>query len=390
MSYKAYKYRIYPNSLQQLQIKQSFGCYRYVYNYFLNIKTEKYKNEKKNLSRYAMSNMLTELKHSNGYSWLYNADASSLQEALKDLDDAFNMFFKGIGNYPSLYKKRKVLSYRTRNKSNLIKIVNNKHIVIPKIGAIKIAYSRPIKGSIKTATISLSKTGKYFISILTEQDLEIKNNNGNRIGIDLGVSSFYTDSNGNDVKFPKSVLYYEKRIRKESKKLSRMIKNNIREYDTTNNRRVPIYIKDINECSNIAKQKVKLAKLYEKINNVKIDFFNKQALMLVKENQIIGIEDLYVKGLFKNHRIAGSISRVSWSKFIETLEHKAKEYGTEIVRVNRYYPSSQTCSCCGYQNQKVKNLRIRNWVCPQCGAKHSRDINAAINVKAESLKIANI
>ncbi len=290
---------------------------------------------------------------------------------------------KKNNDYPVFHSKHYKQSYRTRNQNNSIRIEGNR-LILPKIGKVKIKHSRQIQGRILNATISKTKTNKYFVSLCCEYEEDVKPNGGSRIGIDVGIKEFYTDSNGTVVENPKYLAKYSRKLLKEQKKLSRMIKMNIDHY-TSN--RVSVYKKPLSECRNIQKQRHKVAKIHEKISNSRSDFLHKASTTLVKENQIIAVEDLNVKGMVRNHKLAKSINDVSWSEFYRLLEYKAAEYGSIFIKVPRFYASSQTCHVCGYKDISVKDLKIRNWICPVCGTVHGRDHNAAINIKNEALRI---
>ena len=380
---KGFKYRIYPTESQKQMMEQTFGNVRFVYNHFLNMRSEEWKNDHKSICYNKTSSLLTDLKKEEEYSWLNLSDSMALQESLRDLDRAFQNFFKKNNDYPVFHSKHEKQSYRTRNQNNSIRIEGNR-LILPKIGKVKIKLSRDIKGRILNATISRTKTGKYYVSLCCEYKEDIKINNGGAIGIDVGLKEFYTDSNGTVVDNPKYLANYDKKLLKEQKKLSRMIEMNIDHY-TSN--RVPVYKKPLSECKNIQKQRVKLARIHEKISDCRSDLLHKASTTLVKENQIIAVEDLNVKGMIRNHKLARSINDVSWSEFHRLLECKAKEYDSVFIKVPRFYASSQTCHVCGYKNALVKDLRIRKWTCPVCGSHHDRDHNAAINILNEALKM---
>ena len=380
---KGFKYRIYPSESQKRMMQQTFGNVRFIYSHFLNLRSEEWKNNHLSISYNKTYSLLTDVKKKEEYSWLNLSDSMALQESLRDLDRAFQNFFRKNNDYPKFHSKHDRQSYRTRNQNNSIRIEGNR-ITLPKIGRIKIKLSRQIKGRILNATISRTKTNRYFVSLCCEYEEDIRSNGGGVIGIDVGLKEFYTDSNGTVVDNPKYLAKYDKKLLKEQKKLSRMIEMNI-DYYTSN--RVPVYKKPLSECRNIEKQRLKVAKIHEKISNSRSDFLHKESLKLVKENQIIAVEDLNVKGMITNHKLARSISDVSWSEFHRLLECKAKEYGSVFIKVPRFYASSQTCHVCGYKNALVKDLKIRNWTCPVCGSHHDRDHNAAINILNEALKI---
>ena len=380
---KGFKYRIYPTDVQKQMMEQTFGNVRFVYNYFLNMRSKEWLKNKNSISYNKTSSLLTDLKKKEEYSWLNLSDSMALQESLRDLDRAFQNFFKNNNDYPVFHSKHDKQSYRTRNQNNNIRIEGNR-LILPKIGSVKIKLSRDIKGRMLNATISKTKTGKYFVSLCCEYEEEVKHNNGGVIGVDVGLKEFFTDSNGVVVCNPKYLSKYSKKLLKQQRKLSHMIEMNIDHYIGN---RVPVYKKPLNECRNIQKQRIKVTKIYEKISDCRRDFLHKQSSKLVKENQIIAIEDLNVKGMVRNHKLARSISDVSWSEFYRMLQYKSLEYGSMIIKVPRFYASSQTCSTCGYKNILIKDLNIRNWICPVCGTQHGRDHNAAINILNEALRL---
>ena len=316
---------------------------------------------------YAKTNrLLTDLKKREETTWLSEADSMALQESLRDLDHAYENFFKKRAKYPRFKSKHNHnQSYRTRNQHNGIRIVNKK-IKLPKIGFVKIKQSRTFEGRILNATISHTASGKYFISICVEMDKEklISTNDGKQIGIDVGLKKFYTDSNGNIVANPRILKKLSKKLAREQRRFShKMPKSRNRE-----------------------KARIRVAKVYERITNIRKDFLHKLSTRLARENQTIAVEHLNVKGMLKNHKLAKSISDVSWYEFFRMLGYKTELHGGELLKIDSFYPSSQICSSCGYQNQEIKNLSIREWACPKCGAHHDRDINAAKNILSRALE----
>ena len=361
---KGIKFRIYPNREQKNLMLQTFGCCRLIYNKGLDMRIKAYKSGEK--ANYATTcRMITELKNKDDFSFLKVVDSVALQQSVKDLDRAYQNFFKNQAKYPRFKNKHNNhQSYRTINQGNKIRIVGN-YLKLPKLGYVKVKQSMEV-GHINNVTIEKTSTEKYFAVLNVDFEPEFKQNNGKQIGIDVGLKEFYTDSNGNKVENHKYFEKAEKKLKKAQRRLSR---------------------KQIGS-KNRNKQRIKIAKIYEKIVNQRNDFLQKESTKLVRENQTICIEDLNIKRMKKNHRLAKAISSVSWSKFFVMLEYKATWYGNIIIRVPTFYPSSQICSKCGQGNPIVKNLWIREWECPFCHTHHDRDYNAAINILNKGLSLA--
>lgn len=365
---KTFKMRIYPTKEQRILINKSFGCARYVYNHFLDFKKREYEEHKNKYSFYDTSKLLTGLKCE--LEWLKEVDKFALQNSLRDLDTAYKRFFKGSG-YPRFKAKHSSkMSYRSNFTHNNIELLEDS-IKLPKLGRVKIKDKtyRPKDGRILSATVSKTKTGKYFASIcFTDINIEPLPKTGCRVGIDLGLKSFITTSDGRQVDNPRYLEKSQAKLKKLHKELSRKPKGS----------------------KNREKARLKLAKCYEKVTNQRRDFLHKLSKSLIEDYDIIVIENLRIRNLLKNHRLAKSISSASWYAFTEMLRYKSDFYGKTLIKVDPFFPSSQLCSNCGYKNTEVKDLKVRSWECPSCGSVNDRDFNAAINILREGLGLLEI
>ena len=374
LRHKAYKFRIYPNAYQEVLIIKTIGCVRFVYNYFLALWNEEYSKNGKGLTYNSCSAMLPQMKKNEATSWLKEVDSIALQSSVKNLSDSFSRFFKKQNRRPQFKsKKNPVQSYTTKNVNKSITIIEN-IIKLPKLGQVKFAKSRELNGRILNATIRKNPSGKFFVSILCEEEVPELPKTGLEIGIDLGITDFAILSNGQKIDNNRFTSKMEKTLKREQRKLSRRALNAKKAG------------KELFEAKNYQKQKQKVARLHEKVINQRTDFLNKLSTEIVKNHDSICIEDLNTKDMLRNHKLAKSISDVSWFSFVSKLQYKAEWYGREIIKVDKWFPSSQLCSKCGHKDGK-KSLEIREWTCPVCHAHHDRDINASKNILAEGLQI---
>ena len=361
--HKAYKFRIYPDSNQALLIVKTIGCSRFVFNHFLAERSSAYESEKRTLSYSNCSAMLTQLKKE--LTWLKEVDSTALQSSLRFLDDSFKRFFSRQNDYPR-FKSRKnpVQSYTSKFTNNNI-AVEDSFLKLPKLGLVRFAKSREVDGRIISATVSRKPSGKFFVSILAETEVSELPKTGIACGVDLGLKDFAVLSDGSGQTNPRFFRSLEAKLAKEQRILSRRVKFS----------------------SNWYKQKLKVARVHEKIANTRADYLHKLSTDIVKNHDIIGMEDLQVSDMLKNKRLSKAISEVSWSQFKKLLEYKAVWYGKKEITVSKTFASSQLCSACNYQNKAVKNLSVRTWTCPSCNAVHDRDINASINLRNEAIRL---
>ena len=375
---KAYKFRIYPTEEQEIFFAKTFGCVRKVYNLMLNDRKKAYEEVKNDPSKKMI--FPTPAKYKEEFPFLKEVDSLALANAQLHLDKAYKNFFrdKSVGFPRFKSKKNPVQSYTTNNQNGTVALIDSKFIKVPKLKSlVRIKLHRQPKGMIKSATISRHASGKYYISLLCKEEINELPKTNSAIGIDLGITDFAILSDGQKIDNNKFTSKMEKKLKREQRKLSRRAL-------LAKKKGIPL-----SEAKNYQKQKRKVARLHEKVMNQRTDFLNKLSTEIIKNHDIICIEDLNVKGMLRNHKLARSISDVSWSSFVAKLQYKADWYGREIIKVDTWFPSSQICSECGHKDGK-KSLDIREWTCPICHTHHDRDINASINILTEGLRIQTL
>lgn len=365
----SYRFRIVPNKAQREQIAKNFGCCRFVFNHFLAERIETYQNEGKSLSWYEQSRNLTQLKKE--LPWLSEADATSLQSSLRDLDRAYQNFFcrvkrgekSGFPKFKSKHNHRK--SYKSRCTGTNIQVLDGA-IKLPKLGRVKCRISKEVKGRILSATISQTASGKYFVSLCcTEVEKKQWPSTNQTIGLELGIRTWLVTSDGIEYSNPKYWQREEKKLARYQRQLSRKTRGSGRR----------------------EKARIKVARLHEKISQQRKDMLHKVSTKIVKENDVICVREMGIKSMMRKKRFSKQIADASWGEFLRQLEYKARWQHKQIVKVDPLFPSSQLCSECGHKNAKAKELRITKWTCPNCQAEHDREVNAARNIKKEGLSL---
>lgn len=355
-----YRFALMPTKEQDLFLNKHFGCVRYVFNYFLNERNQQYRDNKKSDNYYKQAAILTELKKKEDTKWLKDVNSQTLQFALRCLDTAYINFFRGKAKFPRFKSKKNKNSFTIPQRVS----IENEKLYIPKFKeGIKINLHRKIQGKIKHCIITKTSTNKYFVSINCEVEYQPKIKTGKECGIDLGLKNFVVTSDNVIFKNNRYTKIYEKQLALAQKHLSHKIKGS-RRYEN---------------------QRLKVAKIYEKITNSRLDNLHKVSSEIILNYDVIALEDLNIKGMIKNKKLAKHIADVSWGTFVRLLEYKAEWNDKQIIKVNRFYPSSKTCSC-GWINQNLK-LSDRTWTCSECQTIHDRDILAANNILKEGKRI---
>ena len=353
---RTFRFRLYPNREQTELLAKHFGCSRFVYNYFLNQRREQYRLTGKSDNYYAQAKALITLKKQEETAWLKEVNAQTLQFAIRSLEAAYNNFFKKRAKFPNFKSKHSKNSFTIPQSAS----IEGGRLFIRKFKeGIKCRVHRDIKGKIGKVTITKTPSGKYFVSVFTEEEYTTSlKRTGKSVGMDMGLKDLLITSDGETFKNNRYTRRYEHKLAKAQQHLSRKKK----------------------DSRGFENQKLKVARLHEKITNSRADYLHKCSISLVRRYDTICIEDLNIKGMTKNHHLSKSISDASWCKFVAMLTYKAEWNNKKVVKIDRYFPSSQTCNVCGYVNKQIKDLSVREWECPHCHTHHDRDVNAAINI----------
>ena len=363
---RAYKYRFYPTDEQKCILARTFGCCRYVYNWALRLRTDAYYKENKRLYYNDLSAALTQLKKQEATCWLADVSSVPLQQALRHLDHAFLNFFEGRAKYPAFKKKRNRQSATYADTA--FKWDSGQLILAKMTAPLSIVWSRPLPQGSKPSTVTVTQdcAGRYFVSILIEEEIKLHEPCEQSVGADLGLKDFVILSTGERVGNPKFFTKDEKKLARAQRRLAKKQKGS----------------------RNRAKARKQVARLYARVADRRRDFLHKLSTRLIRENQTICVETLAVKNMVKNPTLSKAISEVGWGEFVSQLAYKAEWYGRNLVKIDKWYPSSKRCFTCGYLLASLA-LDIRQWTCPECGTVHDRDVNAAKNIRSVGLTVLN-
>lgn len=360
---KAYKFRIYPNKEQKIIFAKTFGCVRFIYNRMLSDKIEYYNKFQKKLNN-------TPAQYKSEFEWLKEVDSLALANAQMNLQNAYNNFFrdKKVG-FPKFKSKKSNRQSYTTNFVNGNIVIQNGKIKLPKIGLVKMKQHRAIPEyyKLKSVTISESASGKYYASILFEYENQVQKTEPHTfLGLDFSMHELYAASDGTTAQYPRFYRQALEKLEREQRKLSKMQKG-------SNNR---------------SKQRIKVARLHERVANQRKDFLHKQSRQITNAYDCVCIEDLNMKAMSQSLNFGKSVADNGWGMFATFLQYKLEEAGKQLVKIDKFFASSQLCSVCGYQNPETKNLSVRKWICPCCRTHHDRDVNAAVNIRNEGMRIA--
>ena len=370
---RGFKYRIYPNESQRDQIARTFGCCRFVYNRALDVKKTAYSETGKSIATNDLIKMIPAWKRDPETSWLAQVDSMALQQSIRDLDRAYKNFFRRVreGGKPGFPKFKSRRHARQSYRTNGGKVLDRNHIALPKLGTVRAKVSRPLQGRFISVTVSLDAAGRYFATFLC---IDVPSKDApatdREVGIDLGVETLATLSDGTKIENPRHLKKYERKLAREQRRLSR--RKGARKGEKQSRR----YLK----------QRKRVARIHANIADARTDALHKVTTMLADENQVLCMEDLNAKGMMKNHHLAKAVTDASFGEFARLLEYKCDERGRSLVKIGRFYPSSKTCSVCGHRLDAL-SLSVRSWDCPACGAHHDRDVNAARNILTEGKRI---